>query len=158
VRVKPEVVAEVKAVLFFGDDTSDDRSRFAPGDPEHFGVSVQAFIGEVGDDLSDSFDVVVCSPSWFAAQAASGRSFAQGAPLGMPSSVTVGSAVWFMQRWDRAEFESALTFICDTFSPAPDWGTVASRIGRVVPWEFDADHDHHINERFGEPFPRRSSK
>ena len=37
-----------------------------PDDPTHFGVRVQAFIGSAESDLSDSFDVLVCSPRWLA--------------------------------------------------------------------------------------------
>ena len=38
--------------------------EYAPGDPEHFGIRVMAFIGSPESDAVDSFDVVVCAPSW----------------------------------------------------------------------------------------------
>ena len=153
VQVTPHVVAEVKAILYFGPSAAQDAGSFEPEDPEHFGAAVQVLIGERGDDLADSFDLRVCSPSWFAAEVAAGQWFTQGAPLGMPPSVAVGSGLWFMRRWDRAEFESAIAFLCETYSPAPDWGTLAARIGRQIPWEFDFKYDHHVDLQFGTRFP-----
>jgi hypothetical protein len=147
------VNAEVKVILFFGPDASKDAGVFEPSDPTHFGTSVQILIGEVGSDLADSFDVTVCSPSWFAAEVEGGRWFTQAAPLGMPETVAVGAGLWFMRSWDRDQFESAVRFLCETYSPGPDWGSVASRIGRQLPWEFDYKYDAHVDERFGEPFP-----
>lgn len=149
----PPVTAEVKAVLYFGADASDDAGTFEPTDPTHFGVGVQVLIGEVGGDLADSFDLTVCSPSWFAAEAESGRWHTQGAPLGMPGTVAVGAGVWFMRSWDSSEFEAAIRFLCTLYSPGPDWGSVASRLGRQLPWEFDYKYDAHVDSRFGEPFP-----
>lgn len=65
----------------------------------HFGFRVQVFIGEVGDDLADSFDVVVCSPSWFAEQVAHGHWDLFQGPVynAMPDSVAVGAGCWFMR-------------------------------------------------------------
>jgi hypothetical protein len=153
--VPPEVRAEVKAILYFGPEAARDAGSFEPADSAHFGVTVQILIGETGDDLADSFDVIVCSPSWFAVEAANGRWFTQGAPLGMPEAVAVGSGMWFMRRWNRRDFETAIGFLCDTYSPGPDWGSVAARIGRQIPWEYDYKHDSHINAHFGSPFPPR---
>ena len=36
-------------------------------------------------------------------------------------------------------------------SPGPDWQTVAARIGRHLPWEYDYKHDDELNERAGLP-------
>ncbi len=87
--MSPEVRAEVKAILFFGPEAERDAGSFEPADLAHFGVTVQILIGEGGDDFADSFDLIVCSPSWFAAEVANGRWFTQGAPFGMPESVAV---------------------------------------------------------------------
>jgi hypothetical protein len=43
--------------------------------------------------------------------------------------------------------------VCAAASGGPDWGTVASRIGRAIPWEYDYKYDAHVDERYGEPFP-----
>lgn len=151
------VSLEVKSVLAFGSGASRDASLdgFVPDDPDHFGFHAQVFIGEVGSELVDSFDLTVCSPSWMAARVASGEweHFRSGGLTFVPESIAVGTGIWFMRRWDRQEFEAALRATCRAFSPGPDWGTVASRIGRLIPWEFDYKFDAHVNDHFGHPFP-----
>ncbi len=151
--MSPVVKAEIKGILYFGPGASNDAARFDPADPAHFSVSVQALIGQVGDHLADSFDVRVCSPGWFSAEVANGVEFKQGAPLGLPGAIALGAGLWFMQRWDQDEFESAVRFLCETYSPAPDWGSLASRIGRQMPWEYDYRYDDHVDSMFGSPFP-----
>lgn len=144
------VRAVVKNVLAFGDGSSSDASLdgFVPPDPEHFGFFAQVFVGDDVDDRSDSFDLVVCSPSWFAEEAVSGRweQFRGGGLTVLPESIAVGSGIWFMRRWDKAAFEDALKFVCDAASPGPDWGTVAARIGRLIPWEFAYKYDERVNQ------------
>lgn len=151
------VTAAVKSILIFGEGTTGEPSLdgFSPDDPEHFGMNAQVFIGEAGNDLVDSFDITVCTPSWMAAKVAAGHwdRFRNGALRVLPKSVAVGSGIWFMQRWDRDDFEAAVRAICDVFSPGPDWGTVACRIGRLIPWEFDYRYDEHVNSHSGAPFP-----
>ena len=154
---RQQVLARVKEVLVFGDGRPDDASLdgFRPPDPEHFGCNVQVFIGQSADDRYDSFDIVVCSPSWFAEQVANGSwdRFRNGGLRVLPQSIVVRRGLWFMRRWVVSEFKDALTAIADTASPGPDWGSVADRIGRLIPWEFDYKYDKHIDEHYGEAFP-----
>lgn len=149
------VVAEVKSIVLHCADAVDG-SSFGPGDPTHFGVYADIFIGEVGSDPADAFEVLVCSPSWFAAAFGAGRLDGHGL-VGMPEGVEVGAGFWFMASWDRECFEAAVRFVCESASPGPDWGTVADRIGRQLPWEFAYRFDNHVDRRFGEPFPPTSS-
>jgi hypothetical protein len=72
---------------------------------------------------------------------------------GFPEDVHPGADLWFMQRWDRARFEEALRALCEVYSPGPEWGSVASRIGRLLPWEFEYKYDQHVNVHPGPPFP-----
>lgn len=151
------VRCEVKSVLAFGEGAAADASidGFTPPAPEHFGVSLQVFIGEVGSDVADSFDILVCSPSWMVARVDAGEweRFRSGGLRVLPESVAVGTGIWFMRRWNRADVEAALSSICESFSPAPDWGSLAARVGRLVPWEFDYKFDTLVNEH-GSPLPR----
>jgi hypothetical protein len=151
------VTAVVQTILVFGEGAATNRSldAFVPDDPEHFGVNAQVFIGEAGNGLVDSFDITVCSPSWMAERVAAGQwdRFRHGGLRILPESVAVGTGIWFMRRWDREAFELAVRTTCSAFSPGPDWGTVACRVGRLIPWEFDYKYDAHVNEHFGEPFP-----
>jgi hypothetical protein len=150
------VTAEVKSVLVTGPDIPHvvELGFFSPSDPDHFGFFAQVFIGEDTDDeLVDSFDIAVCSPSWFAEQA-SREMWAEFQQLGaMPDAVLPGAGVWFMRRWDRAQFEEGLRVVCAEASGGPDWSIVASRIGRLIPWEFAYKYDAQINGPEGQRPP-----
>jgi hypothetical protein len=148
--VENPVVANAKMVLVFGDGGPIDvlRQDFLPSDPHHFGVTVQVFIGEEYSDVSDSFDLLVCSPSWFAEQVAKGAwdRFRLGGLRVIPESIAVGSGIWFMRSWSTSDLISAVQAICDKFSPGPSWGAVAARVGRLIPWEFDYKYDAAVDE------------
>ncbi len=156
--MQPSVFAEVKTILLHGVGSAPDASleRFSPPDPEHFGANAQILIGEVGDEAADSFDVFVCTPSWAAhALAEGGWRERFGSLESLPENVLPGSGFWFMPSWDQEAFRSAVYDICADASPGPDWGSVAARIGRLIPWEFDYRYDAHLNAHFGERFPAR---
>jgi hypothetical protein len=95
-----QVAAEVKNVLLFPFDDSGvtDADNFVPSDPSHFGVSVQVFIGEPGDDDGDSFDMIVCSPAWFAERAAAGEDWSLLVSQQHETdsdTVRIGTGMWF---------------------------------------------------------------
>ena len=126
---------------------------FVPADPGHFGVDVQVFISDGQDTGVDSFDVVVCSPSWLAERVSAGFWTPDGTWEGN-ESVKPGNAYWFMRTWDQPEFLKALEDVCKASSPGPDWGAVADRIGRFIPWEYDYRYDEKANKQAGLPPPR----
>lgn len=153
--VNEPVIAEVKTILIGGDGAADDLSMdgFAPPDPAHFGATAQILIGDRNGDLADSFDVTICSPSWVAQALASTDWSRFPRQRSLPQTVLPGAAIWFMPSWNAAAFRTAVEAVCADASPGPDWGTVASRIGRSIPWEFDYKYDAHVNGHFGERFP-----
>jgi len=129
-----------------------------PDDAEHFGVRVQAFIGSAESDRSDSFDVLVCSPGWLAEAVARPKPDDEDDdPLAFgyrsfPRVITIGAQFWVMDRWDEGEVRRLLEAICAEVGPGPDWGSVASRIARFIPWEYDYRYDAHM-QTGGGPFP-----
>ena len=150
------LIAEVKSINVFGEGMPyASIGAYAPNDPEHFGVAAQGFIGTTTSDLVDSFDLLVCSPSWMAAKVQNGEwsRFRTGGLSALPESIAVGTGIWFVRSWNAAELESAIRLVCAEFSPGPDWGSVAARVGRLIPWEFDYKYDAHVNEHYGETFP-----
>jgi Immunity protein 8 len=155
--VDNEVRAVVKRVRVLGESRSPDLSpsSFDPGDSAHFGVWIQALIGDGTSDRYDSFDIFVCSPSWFSEQSASrpGGAFVDVSRLDIPESIIPGAGLWFIAHWDPQIVEQAIEKVCQHASPGPDWGTVAARIGRLIPWEYDYRYDEHLNRHFGERFP-----
>ncbi|WP_162598656.1 Imm8 family immunity protein [Nocardioides gilvus] len=120
----------------------------------HFGVTAQVLIGSTDSDLADSFDVILCSPSMFADRFGVerwGHGFAEDVLPG--GEVLPVRGVWLMKTWSPAAFEAAVERLVTAVSPGPDWQTVAARIGRHLPWEYDYRHDDQLNERAG--LPRR---
>ncbi len=140
------VRAELKYVRAFGDGAAEDFSLegYSPSDPEDFGFEASVFIGTEGEDGSDLFDLVVCSPSWLARDPTSGRWLARFADE-EPGPVVLGPAVCYMPRWNRTEFEDALRSLCARCSPGPDWASVASRLGRYLAWEWHYKYDEYVD-------------
>ena len=64
----------------------------------------------------------------------------------------MGAQFWVMDHWDETEVRRLLEAICTEVGPGPDWGSVASRIARFIPWEYDYRYDAHT-QAGGGPFP-----
>jgi hypothetical protein len=145
------VVAVVRSVRLDGAFQLPD---LAFKDPTHFGFRAEVFIGDMADDeaVADLFDVLVCSPSWFADQVAHGELIGPGSRYEpTPLTVRAGSGTLFMKHWSQSDFEAALATICKEASPGPDWDTVAARLGRVLSWESEMEFDDSINKAAGLP-------
>ena len=150
--MKSEVVAEVKQVLYHWWNATEPDVH-----ADHFGVTAQVLIGPAEGGEADSFDGILCSPSMFADKFSVeqwGSGFAEDVPPG--GAVLPVHGVWLMRAWSPAAFESAVERLVVACSPGPDWGTVADRIGRLLPWEYDYRHDDRVNQRAGLPKLHRS--
>jgi hypothetical protein len=142
----------VKQIQAQGEGEAEDRSLqgYSPCDPEDFGFDAWVYIGIEGEEGSDLFDLVVCSPSWLARELSSGRSLARFTDEEELGSVVLGPEVWYMPRWDRTGFEEALRPLCSRCSPAPGWSSVASRLGRYLAWEYDYKYDEYVDAHPGQ--------
>jgi len=158
------IVADLKRILFtpiLGTDrpgfrdppTLGDLEDPRPRDPEHFAYSMEAYIGDRDGDAADLFDGMVCSQSWLAARLLRDDEIGTQHLAHFPSPAIITNTPWIMRRWDRAEIERTVRLICDKYSPGPDWRTVADRIGRWLPWEYDYRYDEDVNRRHGIPTP-----
>ncbi len=94
-----------------------------PADSRHFGILVQAFIGPEGEVGEESFDFVVCTPSWLAAQIQQKR-------------YVFGRHHLFVSRYDVQLIEVAVRELCAEAS-APDWPSLAGYLARYGKWEFE---------------------
>lgn len=144
------VQVEVKAINVWHDEPAHGS--------DHFVVNVEVFIGEVGEDKVDSFNLVCASPSMLAELYSSDR---WGEPRLVQDVLPGGNVlpltgVWLMKAWSKRDLEAALSRLAPAYSPGPDFGTVASRIARVVPWEYDYRHDDRLNQVAGLPRLSRS--
>lgn len=127
---------------------------YRPKDPAHFGVSIQWLIGTAGDVGSDSFDMTVCSPSWFIEQLGEpdgDEYFGGGGLTIMNAGVVLGRGTWFMRRWDSEAFVQAVESVFLDATPAPDFETFARRLDAYIPWEFRYRYEDDANRAHGLP-------
>lgn len=149
VSVMDGVQAEIKYFAYWPEEVPPDGS-------EHFSVSVQVLIGEAGDDLADSFDIVVCSPSKLMELYDPSEWDDEDVLAGTGGNVQPVTGLWLMRRWSREQLEAGIRRVVRASSPGPDWGTVATRIGQLLPWEYDYRRDDQLNKDAGLP-PLRSA-
>jgi hypothetical protein len=149
--------AELKSLLAVG-DSPEGVEHYAPEDPADFCIALQAFVGATDDALSDSFDVLVCTPAWLAKNFDSPR-LRQAQPRAWTwqrRGIEFGRQFILMERWNYALLYETLSRLCSSVE-GPDWGTVASRIDHYLPWEYDYRYERHLEAVAGEyPFPPKA--
>jgi Immunity protein 8 len=87
------------------------------------GVLVQIMAGPADGPGSESFDVVVCTPSWL------GELARRDGPI-------TGRHHLIVDRFDADQVRSYLTAEVEA-EEAPSWKALAERIGRIGKWEFE---------------------
>jgi hypothetical protein len=87
---------------------ADSLQEYVPEDPEAFGLLVQAMVGPEDSEGEESFDFVVCTARWFAAQP-----FDKG--FAWPRHHL------FLNRWDYSTLERAISDGPEN-NPARRWG------------------------------------
>ena len=90
----PKVAAELK--LLFSPDVPDLK-EFRSSD-DSFGVLVQAMIGPRGSAGAESFDMMVCTPDWFAKQ--------------MNGRIMSGRHYLFVKQYDYAALKLYIEHFC----------------------------------------------
>jgi hypothetical protein len=100
-----------------------DLERFTPNEPKHFGVLVQAMLGPENGEGEESFDFIMCTPSWLQAR------------LGddMPKW---GRGYLLANEYCYADLLSIVTGLCRSVE-AENWTGVAQQLARFTRWEFD---------------------
>jgi hypothetical protein len=136
------VQMEIKRISYHWHDRA---SEPRPGSTD-FAGSVQVLIGEVGDESADSFDIQVLSPSRLAQLDRPDVWADEALPGGNIWPIT---GLWLMRSWDKDELERAIRRLIVSCGPGPDFGAVADRIGRLMPWEFDYAYDDRVNREAG---------
>jgi hypothetical protein len=149
------VTAEVKDFMYYGPGSVDEPPVVL--DPTHFGMRVDVMIGTDDEPSADCFTAFPCTSSWLAAELAAGRweRLSDDLVTDHDPGVRPLAGVWVMDRWSQERFESSVQQLCQTYSPAPDWGTVASRLTRLLPWEYDDRYDEYLDTHPGPVFPPR---
>lgn len=132
--------AELKSL--FSMELSGSLEAYKPQDPKHFGIRVMAFIGSPEDERSDSFDLLVCTATWLADHPDDPRISRWDFES---NELLFGNRFVFMKHWDYQALRDAIVGVV-ALHEADDWGTLANRIGRHIPWEFDYKYDAFIDQ------------
>jgi immunity protein 8 of polymorphic toxin system len=112
--------AELK-FLFSAD--ADPLEGFAPTEP--FGIHVMAMIGPAGEEGYESFDFMLCTPEWFAAN--------------FREDFKIGRHYLFVRAFDYEQLEKFVRGYCANCGEATTWSALAEKLARLGMWEFE-DH------------------
>ncbi len=97
-----------------------DLKQFEPSGP--FGILVQAIIGPGDSPGEESFDIILCTPEWFAAHTT--------------GPVTSGRHYLFVETFNFEILEAYLRNYCSRCADT-SWSLVAQKLGRLGKWEFE---------------------
>jgi len=100
----------------------DDLEHGLPPDATCFGLLVQAVIGPRGSADSESFDFLVCTPTWLAGTV-------------RPGEYRFGHGLSLMGRYDYRLLHAAFTKLCNR-TERPDWASIGERLQRYGEGEF----------------------
>ena len=116
---KTLIQAELKALH------SPDVANLAGFQPDaDSGFLVQIMVGPFGSAGEESFDIMVCTPEWFAAD--------------MKRNIVSGRHYLFMKRYSYQELSNFLKDYCASCE-GDSWAEVALKLSRLGHWEFDLD-------------------
>ncbi|MGJ6969226.1 Imm8 family immunity protein [Streptosporangium sp. G11] len=114
--------AEVKG---FHSPDLDWLSEF-PEDPNDFGILLQVFVGPASKEGSESFDIMICTPSFVARRIAE-------------SGIVDGRHHLLVSHFKKDDIEFYITKRVNAIDE-PSWVEVANKLSRLGRWEFE-DYD-----------------
>ncbi len=100
-----------------------DLSRDCVDDPTDFGFLLQLIVGPAGGEGEESFDVMVCTPTW------AGKIVKKQGPL-------IGRHYLFVERFDVERITDYLRAQVEGLE-ADTWQGLAEKIARIGKWEFE---------------------
>ena len=102
-----------------------DLETFRPQDePECFGFLFQAFFGPAGDRGSESFDITVCTPSWYEQR------------LRDCGGILTGRHYLFVEGYDLEKTKRYINKYL-RHCTGETWHEVAQKLDRLGRWEFE---------------------
>jgi immunity protein 8 of polymorphic toxin system len=99
----------------------EDLEAFAPG-PADFGFLLQMIVGPADSEGDESFDIVVCTPGWFASR--------------LGDTPISGRDYLFVREYEFPVLEAYLQQLVDGLE-APTWADLAAQLAKFTRWEFD---------------------
>jgi len=108
---------------------------FSPKESDFFSILVQAFIGPKNNEGEEAFDIIVCTPRWFANVQFSNTSYKW------------GRAYLFIPEYNLDMVRDAIIKLCMQ-STGSTWDEVAHKLGGYSIWEFqdymNSEHVGHV--------------
>lgn len=101
-------------------------STYSPGETDCFSILVQVMVGPAGAAGEETFDIVVCTPTWIAKRL-------------LVEPYLLGRHYLIVPSYDYEQLQATLSYYISQAS-ANTWNEVARRIGRIGKWEFE-DYD-----------------
>jgi len=96
---------------------------YVPENPEEFGFLLQLMIGHEGEEGTEAFDVVVCTPKWLLSKH-------------KKDEVLIGRHYLIVFEYDFARIADKLNAFCETCEGVT-WPEVAQKLARLGRWEFE---------------------
>lgn len=100
-----------------------DVRTYQSDDPTDDAVFLTVYAGPAGSIGEESFDLTVCTPLWLS------RKASEEGPV-------LGRHLLIVAQLDMAEVDQFLTRRFESYE-APDWATLADKLGRIGHWEFE---------------------
>jgi hypothetical protein len=100
-----------------------DLESFAPADPTCFGFLLQAMFGPEAARGEESFDILVCTPSWLASEVER-------------EGIVNGRHTLIVAAYDLSRIRSFLTAYANTCT-GETWHEAALKLSRLGKWEFE---------------------
>jgi hypothetical protein len=100
-----------------------DLRQYVPDDRNNFGFLLQIMAAPKGEAGEESFDVVVCTPTWLIEN------------LG-EDGILIGRHHLVIDRYDYSKLQKYIASYCSKCTGAT-WSEAAIRLGRLGKWEFE---------------------
>lgn len=119
----------MKAMLknLFSTDIND-LANFSPPDPTNFGFPLHLLVGPEGEDGMESFQVVVCTPTWLRETYGN-------------DAVIIGRHYILMFEFNYEKIVNTIKVFLDQCI-GETWGEVAEKVARLGKWEFEDYRDY----------------
>lgn len=115
--------ADIKHLHSF--HVEDSLDLYWPDDPTDFGTWIRLFIGPVGEEASDTFDLLVCTPLWLAYNVKR-----------EPGGGLWGRHMLIVTEYDPDRIKACAMRLVSGLSDDA-WTPIAEKIARFAAWEFE---------------------
>jgi len=106
--------------------------EFLPEASKNFGITIRLMVGVEGVDQSESFDILVCTPTWIQDQL-------------ILEKYMWGRHMLIVNEYDYELIFQSLSARISSYS-GKDWNEVANKIARIAAWEFE---DYRSPDSYG---------